>query len=307
MDNGGSKRKKRNFRLYVQIAVAAVTNGYVLGFLEGKIYTGPLKNFCVPGLSCYSCPGALGACPIGSLQALLGSRDFRFSFYIIGFLMIVGAFFGRLVCGWLCPFGLVQDLLHKIPFPFKRKSLPGDRWLKYLKYGVLAVFVIILPLTVLNVIDQGSPWFCTYICPSGTLMAGIPLAITNEGIRWILGALFTWKVGVLALIIILSMAAYRPFCRYLCPLGAVYGMFNPIALYRFEIDGSKCDGCKTCQAVCKMNIPVWEKPNDPECIRCGDCKRSCPQQAIKSTFDKWNEGRLAPKKISEGKEGSDVK
>ena len=122
-----NKRPKKGIRLWVQILFAALTNGYVNGFIQSKIYTGPTKALCVPGLNCYSCPGALGACPIGSLQAVIGSRNYQFSFYIIGFLMAVGALIGRVVCGFLCPFGLVQDLLHKIPVP-KIKKLPGEKY-----------------------------------------------------------------------------------------------------------------------------------------------------------------------------------
>ena len=140
------KKTRDRTRLWVQIVFTAVTNGYLIGFVQGKIYTGPTKNLCVPGLNCYSCPGALGSCPIGSLQAVLGSRDYKFSFYVIGFLLLFGSLLGRFVCGWLCPFGLVQDLFYKIPFVKKMKNLPGHNVLKWLKYVILLVFVILLPL-----------------------------------------------------------------------------------------------------------------------------------------------------------------
>jgi hypothetical protein len=94
----------------VQLGFTILTNSYAAGFVQGKIYAGPLKKFCVPGLSCYSCPGALGACPVGALQAVITSRQFDFSFYVAGFLVMVGALRGRFVCGWLCPFGWIQDL-----------------------------------------------------------------------------------------------------------------------------------------------------------------------------------------------------
>jgi hypothetical protein len=118
------RKLKSKSRLIVQLVFTALSNGYVRGFAEGKIFTGKIKSVCVPGLNCYSCPGASGSCPIGSLQATLGSRNHKSAFYVLGFLMIVGAFFGRLVCGFLCPFGLVQDLLYKIPFFKKLKKLP---------------------------------------------------------------------------------------------------------------------------------------------------------------------------------------
>ena len=285
-------------RRFVQVIFTALSNGYVKGYLEGKIYTGNSKAVCVPGLNCYSCPGALGSCPIGALQATLGSRDYKFAFYVIGFLMATGAFFGRLVCGWLCPFGLVQDLLYKIPFTKKIKLLPGDKWLKWLKYLILALFVIILPMFVVDIIGQGSPWFCEYICPSGTLGAGIPLVLLNKGIRAAIGWLFAWKVAILIVIIFLSIMVYRPFCRYLCPLGAIYGIFNPISIYRYKIDESKCTKCGECMKKCKFDIKTYENPNSAECIRCGDCIKVCPENAIKTTFSKESESNSNSKKTS---------
>lgn len=268
------------FRTWIQVAFTALTNGYIWGFIEGKIYTGKTKMLCLPGLNCYSCPGALGSCPIGSLQAVLGSRDYKFSFYIFGFLMFVGALFGRFVCGFLCPFGLFQDILFKIPFVKKLKKLPFDKYLKYLKYVILILFVIILPLCAVDAFGEGIPWFCKYICPSGTLMAGIPLAVSNGIIRSALGVLFARKFVILAVLTVLSVFVYRPFCRYICPLGAIYGLFNPIAFYRFKVDDNLCIKCGKCQDACGLDIKVWEKPNSIECIRCGKCIDTCPVNAI---------------------------
>ena len=278
-----NKRPKKGIRLWVQILFAALTNGYVNGFIQSKIYTGPTKALCVPGLNCYSCPGALGACPIGSLQAVIGSLNYQFSFYIIGFLMAVGALIGRVVCGFLCPFGLVQDLLHKIPVP-KIKKLPGEKYLRYLKYVILAVFVLLLPMFAVNIIGQGDPWFCKWICPSGTLLGGIPLVAGNPDLQAAVGWLFDWKVFLLASILVLSMFSYRPFCKVLCPLGAVYGVFNPISLYHLRLDEEKCVDCGICKEICKMGIDPRKTPNSPECIRCGDCVRACPKGALAKGF-----------------------
>lgn len=274
-------------RLIVQLLFLAVTNGYLYGFATGRIYTGPTKTLCVPGLNCYSCPGALGSCPIGSLQAVLASRNYRFSFYVVGFLMLFGSVFGRFICGWLCPFGLVQDLLYRIPIPApfkkwisKRKNLPGHRILVWAKYLILVGFVVILPLIAVDIISQGSPWFCKYICPSGTLGAGIPLLLTNEPLRQAAGFLFQWKFAILVFLLILSVLIYRPFCKYICPLGAVYSLFNPIALYRYQVRKDSCIKCGKCQKACGMDIRVWETPNNPECIRCGNCVKACPTGAL---------------------------
>lgn len=284
------RKVKRHLRLCVQLGFTALSNGYAAGFAKGTIFKGWTKQFCLPGLNCYSCPGALGACPIGSLQAVLASRNYQFSFYVLGFLMVVGALIGRFVCGWLCPFGLVQDLLYKIPFVRKWKNLPGDKVLRWLKYVILVLLVILLPMFAVDFIGQGLPWFCKYVCPSGTLMAGIPLTAVNEGLRSAAGALFWWKIGILVVLILLSVVVYRPFCKYLCPLGAIYGLFNPIAFYRLKIDKEACTKCHVCKKTCPMDIPVWEKPNSPECIRCGKCKSACPHGAIGSTMRRNEKG-----------------
>ena len=273
---------KQHARTLVQLAFAALTNGYAAGFAQGKIYRGPGKLVCVPGLNCYSCPGAVGSCPLGSLQAVLTGRTHKFPFYVLGFLLLFGALFGRLVCGWLCPFGLVQDLLHKIPFVKKLRRLPGERALRYLKYAVLVGFVIVLPLVVLDIVGQGQPWFCKYICPSGTLFAGIPLIASNPPLRAALGWLFTWKAAILLALVLLSIVLWRPFCRYLCPLGAIYGLFNPVAVYRFRIDEGRCTDCGACKAACKLDINVRRTPNSAECVRCGACRRACPHGAIQT-------------------------
>lgn len=212
---------------------ALLTNSYLIGFVQGKIYKGNLKKLCVPGMNCYSCPGAVGSCPIGSLQAVIGSWNFKFAFYVAGFLVFVGALVGRFVCGWLCPFGLIQDLLHKIPFPKKLRTFRGDKLLRKLKYVILVVFVILLPMFLVDVMGQGAPYFCKLICPVGTLEGGIPLALMNKSMHSVLGWLYAWKNVLLVATILLSIIIYRPFCKYICPLGAIYSVFNPISVFKY--------------------------------------------------------------------------
>ena len=263
---------------------ALLTNSYLIGFVQGKIYKGKLKDLCVPGLNCYSCPGAVGSCPIGSLQAVIGNWNFKFAFYVAGFLVFVGALIGRFVCGWLCPFGLIQDLLHKIPFPKKIKTFRGDRLLRKLKYVVLAVFVILLPLFLVDIMGQGAPYFCKLICPAGTLEGGLPLVLLNKSMRSAIGWLYAWKNVLLAVTVFLSILIYRPFCKYICPLGAIYSGFNPISVFKYRIDDSKCTHCGACEKICKMQIDPSKTPNHPECIRCGQCKKICPTGALSSGF-----------------------
>ncbi|GAA6266807.1 4Fe-4S binding protein [Blautia sp.] len=264
----------------IQALWAFITNSHVTGFVTGKIYTGKLKNACVPGLNCYSCPGAVGACPIGSLQAVIGSWNFKMAYYVVGFLIFIGAMVGRLICGFLCPFGLIQDLLNKIPFPKKIRTFKGDQLLRKLKYVIFAVFVILLPLFLVDIMGQGAPYFCKLICPAGTLEGGLPLVLLNKSMRSALGWLYIWKNVILVITIILSIMIYRPFCKYICPLGALYSVFNPVSLYKYRVDKDKCIKCGKCAKACQMIVDPVENSNSPECIRCGRCRKACPTNAI---------------------------
>ena len=247
-------------RLILQACTTAISNGYVKGFIHGRIYNGDLKYICVPGLNCYSCPGALGSCPIGSLQSTFGSRRYKISLYVLGLISLFGVFLGRFVCGFLCPFGLIQDLLFKIPFVKKIRQLPGEKFLRWFRYIILAVFVIFLPMLVVDITGLGEPWFCKFICPAGTLEGGIPLVLLNKTFRSATGFLFKWKLLILGITVLASIIIYRPFCRYICPLGAIYGLFNKASFFRYNIDESKCTKCGICQTTCKLNIKVYKIP-----------------------------------------------
>lgn len=296
-----SSRGKISTRVLIQTAFAVLFNGYFAGFTGKKLYSGPLKAVCVPVLNCYSCPGALGACPVGSLQAVLNHR--KFPFYVLGTLMLFGIIFGRIACGLLCPFGFLQDLLSKIPHPAPDKKPvtleKADRAARYIKYFVLALLVFILPAFGADENGILPPWFCKYLCPAGTLEGGVFQMMLQPELRTLAGAIFNWKMGVLAVIVVMSIFIRRPFCRYLCPLGALYSLFNRFSFYRMTVDMEKCVGCGRCETVCPMAVKITSSDaaraatssggathciDSGECIRCGKCREICPVAAVRSGF-----------------------
>ena len=231
-----------------------------------------------------SCPGAIGSCPIGSLQAVIGSKKFSISYYVIGIIILIGALFGRLVCGLLCPFGFVQDLLYKIPTPKFKIPAKLDRVLRYMKYLILLTFVILLPMFLVDAFGNGAPYFCKLICPAGTLGGALPLLAKNEGLRSTIGFLFFWKLSILIVVAALSIFTYRPFCKYICPLGALYSFFNKVGFYKMEFVSDKCVNCGLCERACKMDISVRANPNSLECIRCGACTAACRHGALTTSY-----------------------
>ncbi len=264
-------------RRLIQLYAALLFNANIKGFFNGKIYKGPIKNICTPGLNCYSCPGASGACPLGSLQNALAESNKRAPYYVFGILILWGILFGRFICGWLCPFGLIQDLLHKIKTPKFRKGRV-TKILSYLKYVILVFFVFVVPI-MYSFRSFPLPAFCKYICPAGTLEGAFGLLsnAVNESQLSLLGPLFTWKFALLCSFVLGCIFVYRLFCRFICPLGALYGIFNRISVLGIKLEKPKCIDCGLCISTCKMDI---REVGDHECISCGDCVSVCPTKAI---------------------------
>ena len=206
---------------------------------------------------------------------------------------------GRFICGFLCPFGWFQELLHKIPT--KKLSTKKLKPLTYLKYAVLLVMVVLLPAFLVNDVGMGDPFFCKYLCPQGVLEGAIPLSLANSGIRAALGKLFTWKFSILLAVVALSVVFYRPFCKWLCPLGAFYALFNRVSLLQMKVDGHKCVSCGKCARACKMDVDVTKTPNHTECIRCGMCVSACPTGAVSFRYG-FGDGKQYTNTIKENTE-----
>lgn len=279
-------------RHLVQAVTALVANVKLGNFLTGEIYQGKLKQYCVPFLNCYSCPAAVGACPLGSLQSLAAAPAARLSLYVLGGMIVVGGLAGRLMCGWLCPFGFLQDLLARI----SRIKLALPRWLVKLKYLALPL-VVLLPVLLVDAYGFGGPYFCQYICPAGTLTAGIPLVLTGRDLWPLVGLVFWWKIFLLLVVLVAAVFIYRPFCRILCPLGAFWGLFNRVALFRLTLAGA-CSACDRCAKACPVGLSLPEARNSAECIRCMACVGSCSHGVLQYknvlTVEKASERPLFP-------------
>ena len=220
-----------------------------------------LHNMCGPVFHCYACPLATFACPIGVIAqfAAIGI----FPFVTVGFLVVIGAVFGSLICGWVCPFGLLQDLTAKVPTP--KLELP--KWTGHLRYVVLIGTVLAIPYF----FGEGHRLFICRVCPAGALEKAVPdmaqQAIAGQQIAWP-NAL---KLTILALFLIAIFFTKRPWCRVLCPLGAIFSLFNRISAFFIRFKADKCTNCLECHKFCEYNIEPEKSSNDLRCIRCLEC------------------------------------
>lgn len=244
-----------------------ITNLYISVLFQKEIYKGPFKAVCVPFLYCHACPTATFSCPIGALQHYMAIH--QFPFFLLGHFILIGLLVGRMACGWLCPFGLLQELMYKI---------------KSRKIKIPKIFSL-LPILFLLVLAMALPYFTTEhwfskLCPIGTLVAGIPWVTWNPinpttGSPTIepgtVGLLFVIKILILLGLLILFVYALRPFCRYICPMGVFWGFFNKISILKLNVS-SKCNHkCNSCNKRCPEDLKVYEDPDSPDCIRCLEC------------------------------------
>ncbi len=250
-----------------QICSLLVANSHLVAFTTRYVYTGPLKGFCVPILNCFACPVSVFACPIGALQHFIGLH--LFPFYVVGLIGLFGITLGNLTCGWMCPFGFLQEMLFKL----SKRNITLPESLGYIKYAVLGIFVIALPYM------TGEAWF-SKLCPVGTLTSSLPWLIFNPvnptdgqemSVINMLSVVFFFKVVILALLILLFFVSNRPFCKILCPLGAIFNLFNKISLLRMSWD-PPCRSCTRCDSVsCKAAHHDGDDMNSRDCNTCAGC------------------------------------
>ena len=287
---GSAYRKRRPWQITSTIlhnAYLPASIGLVVyrGFLylptlsKITIFQGPLKGFCAPTLNCYACPGALMSCPIGSLQHF--AIRHQFPFFLVGFLGLVGVGVGRMTCGWLCPFGFLQDLLKKI----SRRVVRLPRWMGNFKYASLVIIAILLPFFL------GELWF-SKLCPAGAIEGAIPWTAAGAAespelagldVSSMIGTFFWMKMAIAGVFILAMVFIKRPFCRMACPLGAIFSLFNRISLVKLRVNYKLCTDCGLCERVCPVDLKAHRELDSPECIKCLECTK-CPTGAIKASF-----------------------
>jgi len=253
-------KKLIGWRIWVQAA-------FLLVWLDP--FAARLHTFCSPVFHCYACPLATFACPIGVLAHF--SALHLFPFIAVGTLVLLGGIFGGFICGWACPFGLLQDLADKVPTP--KIKLP--RSTGHLRYVVLIGLVLIVPYFW----GIEHPIAICNVCPAGGLEAAVPNIVTQATT----GQEITWpnpiKLTVMALFVITIFFAHRPWCQMLCPLGVIFGLFNRASAFFLRFHPTACNSCKICHDKCKFGDQPEKQINASNCIRCLECTK-CPPDAL---------------------------
>jgi polyferredoxin len=256
-------------------------------FLSANL--GPLgvkTGFCYPFFYCNSCPASTSACPLRALEVGVFQNSFKWKLILYPLLIIgfFGTLTGRAICGWACPIGLLQRAtspiprkLKKIPVIKKIALLPIESKLRYIKYLVLIGLVFITTYLI--------GFMFTNICPIGFLTGTIPTLLLYPT-EFVLNPIFFFPALVIfILFLILIFTIERGWCRYFCPLGALFAPFNKISiLHVARVDEKtfqkECIHCNACTNICPMGIDVTKLNRDPECILCGKCVEVCPKNLI---------------------------
>lgn len=225
-----------------------------------------MHNICGPVFHCYACPLATFACPIGIIAQF--SALHMIPFLAIGTLLIVGGMIGSLVCGWMCPFGLLQDLAARIP----TKKIHIPQRLGHFRYVILVGTVLAVPYF----FGESHPLFVCRICPAGALEKAVPDVITQA----VTGADIVWpnaiKITIVVVFVMAMLFTIRPWCRVMCPLGAIFGLLNKVSVLSMKLEDHRCNDCKRCQTLCIYGGTPHLDPNDPRCIRCLECTKCHP-------------------------------
>jgi ferredoxin-type protein NapH len=228
--------------------------------------------------------------------------------------LIVGVLIGKSLCGWVCPFGFVQDLAGFLRRKQTDVSTRTHHTLIYGKYLILTIAMLVSLSYSISVLSGRGTGFAqalgifvqapfTALSPSETLFATLPKMI--QGFRFsgwenlvsditygvsTLSPLFWIQFAIMVIVLVFVVYIPRSWCRYLCPHGAIMAIMNRFSFIGLRREPFKCEkgACRSCVQVCPTRVPIldlpWEKFSHPECIYCMKCADACPHKAIKPTY-----------------------
>jgi len=232
-----------------------------------------LKWFCNPVLSCHSCALSWFACPIGVFVHYSGYH--LFPFFALGTILLFGILIGKLFCGWVCPFGFLQDLFHKIP----SQKIKIPKWTSNIKYFVLFSMVLFLPF----IFGEQTYYSFCRVCPAATMQVTTPDLITNNFKN--ISTLTIIRFSILFLIILFVIVNSRAFCKTLCPIGAILAPLNYISFWTVKFPAEMCDSCNNCDKYCITDVEPSKRitkfipaNRSLDCVVCHDCQKACPSR-----------------------------
>lgn len=268
-----AKRKSRSLSSKIAAWRIWLQAAFLIAWLDPLMVR--LHTFCSPVFHCHSCPLATFACPIGVLANF--SALHIFPFVAVGVLLIAGVSLGGFVCGWVCPFGFLQDLIGRIPTP--KFHLPG--WTRHIRFVVLLGLVLIVPYLWG---EKHSLFFCR-LCPAGALEAAVPNTIQSA----MAGQEVVWptlaKSSILVAVLLAMLFTWRPWCTVLCPLGAIFSLCNLFSFVFIRVNKESCTDCNRCRSLCRYGGGPREIGGDMQCIRCLDCTK-CQSVTVSSVLSR---------------------
>lgn len=256
------KARQSRHRMIRWVVLGLVT---VLMAVVGYLHQHPLPGVTPPGVD--------ALCPFGGLESLWAvmttgltlQRVAASAFILLVATLGITIVFRRAFCGQLCPLGALQGAAAGVGKKLLRKKfqLPAvvDKPLRWLKYVNLVLIVVLTALAGTLVVRPYDPWVAFMHLSSDELWTG-------------------FGVGLLILVgsLVASLVYDRFFCKYLCPMGAMYGLVSKLGLYRVRRDPSACIDCGKCDRVCPVDLPVSKGKDvtSAECLACGLCVNACP-------------------------------
>ena len=213
-------------------------------------------------------------CPFGGVETLYTlvvsglyvKKIHSAALALAGIVMLLSIFFGPVFCGWVCPLGTVQEWVGRLGRKLFRRRynhfVPArlDRYLRYLRYGVLLWVLYVTATSGVLVFEAYDPYYALF-------------NFWTTEVAWT-------ALLILGLVLLGSIFVERPWCKYACPYGAVLGITNLFRVFSIKRSTTTCKADGACSIMCPMNIQVDSKTTvrDHQCISCMECTSEaiCP-------------------------------